>query len=102
MTVNINNLRKQAAYKLDKVIRILNDGIMPETAYKYHDVDGEERCFKGDILVSTDDLGECINSLRMLVFAMLCIYEENNPDFKDVSEKVEITEFNPLEEEEKQ
>jgi hypothetical protein len=99
MTVNINNLRKQAAYSLDSVIHILNDGIMPETAYQYHDVDGEERCFEGDILVSKDNLNKHINSLRMFVSAILCIYEENNPDFKDLSEEVEIIEFNPLKEE---
>lgn len=93
MEVNINNLRRQAAYALDAVIKQLNEGIMPEKCYEFHEIDGEERQFYGDILVSKDDLEDHLNDLRHCIQIMLCTYEKDNPDFKDLSDEVGGIEF---------
>jgi hypothetical protein len=95
MKVDINNLRKQASHRLDNVIRILNDGIMPETHFEYHDINGRERCFEGDILISKNDLAEDLDLLRFCIYTLLCLFESNNPSFKDIQDEVSIAEFNP-------
>jgi hypothetical protein len=100
MQVDINNLRKQAAHSLHSVIQILNDGTMPEKAYSYQEIDGKEKLFQGDLLISTDDLEKHIDHLRTCIWGILCTYEEGNPDFKDLYEEVKetggIAEFNPV------
>lgn len=89
MNVDLNNLRKQAAFALDDVIKTLNAGIMPEKEYAFHNVDGKKQSFEGNILVSTDDLQSDLDYLRQCVYSLLCCYEEDNPLFQTVFEDVE-------------
>lgn len=96
MEVDFNNLRKQTAYALDNVIKVLNRGIMPQNEYAFHKVNGKEEQFEGDLLVSVDDLEEELDHLRMCVWSLVCCYEENNPEYKDLSDEVDsIESFNP-------
>jgi hypothetical protein len=82
-TININNLRRQTAFSLDKVIKILNESIV-------------DNGYSRKISVPVDKLEKPIAELQMLVASLLCIYEEGNPDFADLSEIADsILEFNP-------
>ncbi|MDR1348283.1 MAG: hypothetical protein LBJ63_07680 [Prevotellaceae bacterium] len=88
MTVNLNNMRKQAAYSLDKVIKTLNDGIMQGKEFSLTTIEDKDKWFEGNLLVSTDALESDIEQLRACIWTMLCMYEENNPDFKDLSDEI--------------
>jgi len=100
MEVDFNNLRKQTAYALDNVIKALNRGIMPGNEYAFHSVNGKEKQFEGNLLVSVDDLEKDLSHLSTCVWSLLCCYEENNPAYKDLSDDLEdgIARFNPSEE----
>ena len=89
MDVDLNNLRKQAAFALDDVIETLNAGIMPATEYAYHEIDGKKKSFQGNVLVSTEDLQEDIDYLRQCVWSLLCVYQTDDPLFQAVYEDVE-------------
>lgn len=97
MNVDLNNLRKQAAFTLDDIIKTLNDGILPEGETVYH---GEKKRWKGgNMIVSTEDLQKDLQYLRQLIYSLLCCYEEDNPLFQTVFEDVEnnggLAHFNP-------
>lgn len=81
MKVNFNNLRVQAAYSLDKLTNKLNSKI--------------EENYMGNKIIVIDDIDYIkteLNDLRQMVGAILCVYEEGNDDFKDLSE-IEISWF---------
>lgn len=91
MEVNLNNLRKQTAYSLDRVIKILNDGILPEKEFAtfLDNETGKWKTYEGDILINKEDLQRHIDELRSQVWLMLCVYDEKNPNFQTVFEEVE-------------
>lgn len=90
MKVDFNNLRMQTAFSLDRVIKILNEGILPEKEFASHrQPDGKVKHWQGDVLVSADDLQKHIDELRSNVWVLLCVFEEGNPDCKTVFEEVE-------------
>jgi hypothetical protein len=90
MRINFNNLRKQTAYSLDRVIKTLNDGILPEKEFAtFLDKNEKWKTYEGDVLVNKDDLQRHIDELRSNVWAMLCVFDENNPEFQCVYEEVE-------------
>ena len=98
----MNNLRKQAAYSLDKVIKTLNSGIMQESTFASEKMpDGKMKHFSGNVLVEKERLQKNIDHLRSCVWALLCCYDENDPMFKCVYEDVEqsggLSIFNPEE-----
>jgi hypothetical protein len=103
MSVDFNNLRMQAAVCLDSVIKTLNKGKMPSSAYSSQDMpDGKTKQFEGDVLVSADDLQKDIDHLRNCVWTLLCLYEDGNEACKSLWEEVEaeggIARFNEEEE----
>jgi hypothetical protein len=79
MKVNVNNLRKKTAICLNTVIRKLNNNIDNS----------------GTINIEADEIKEQIDSLSSLVMGLCCVYIPDNDDFKDISEEVNIEEFNP-------
>lgn len=87
MKVDFNNLRKQTTYSLDRVIKILNAGILPEKELATHF--GKIKMWEGDVLVDKEDLQKHIDELRSYVWILLCCYEEGNLDYKCVYEDVE-------------
>ncbi len=90
MDVDFNNLRKQTAYSLDRVIKTLNRGILPEKDWSSHkQEDGTYKQWEGDILVSSRELQESIDDLRQNVWILLCCQNKEDPDFQCVYEEVE-------------
>ena len=90
MKVDFNNLRKQTAFALDKVIRKLNEGILPETEYVAHQKeDGRYKDWSGDVLIDKEELQSAIDELRQNVGILCCCYEEGNPDYISVYDEVE-------------
>jgi hypothetical protein len=89
MTVDFNNLRKQTAYSLDRVIKILNAGILPEKEFASHTLEGKTKNWEGNVLVDAEDLQRQIDDLRQNVGFLLCVFEKGNPDFKEVWQEVE-------------
>lgn len=84
MTVNFNNLRKQACYAYDRLTNKLNSSIDNS----------------GQISISAEEIQEDMDDLRMMIMSIACVFEENNADFSDVSDQVgEIGRFNSEDEE---
>jgi hypothetical protein len=90
MKIDFNNFRKQTAYSLDRVIKTLNAGLIPEKEFASEkQEDGTMKHWEGDVLVLREDLQKDIDELRSNIWVMLCMYEENNPDYQCVFEDVE-------------
>lgn len=91
MTVDFNNLRKQTAYSLDRVIKILNAGILPEKEFANHTSEGKTKHWEGNVLVDAEDLQRHIDDLRQNVGFLLCVFEKDNPDFRELFDEVEAS-----------
>ncbi len=84
MTVNFNNLRKQACYAYDRLVDKLNSSIDNG----------------GQISISAEEIQEDMDDLRMMIMSIACVFEENSADFSDVSDQVgKIGRFNSEDEE---
>lgn len=73
MTININNVRKQACLAYDRLINKLN------TSIKEND---------GQIVLDPDDIERDVNALRQYISAMAMTYFEGDDDFKDVFDEL--------------
>lgn len=72
ITVNFNNIRKQALYRYDGLVEKLNDSV---------DKDGK-------ISIYTEEIQEEMDDLRMLIGTIACCSYENDDEFKDVFSEV--------------
>ena len=79
MTVNFNNLRKQAVFSYDRLVKKLNQKIED-----------------GNITIPVEDIQEELDDLRMQLMSIAMVYEEGNEDFKDLSDELpdDISYFN--------
>lgn len=91
MNVDFNNLRKQAAYSLDGLIKKLNGAILKDSQYaKPNDVyHNQEIDIKGYVLIDAEDIQRIMDDLRSEVAAICFTYEKDNEGFKDVFGEVE-------------
>lgn len=90
MTVNFNNVRKQAIYSYEKLVEKLNHAIIKDDQYAkpndvYHNQDVN---IKGYVLVDADDIQNCIDDLRSLIGTIAMTYKEGEEEFKDVFTEV--------------
>jgi hypothetical protein len=76
MTVNLNNLRRQAVFAYDRLCHKLNDAIKKEW-------DGYSR-----ITILADDLQSDMDTLRNMLVTLACVFEEGDDDFKDLAEEI--------------
>ena len=99
MTINFNNVRKQAVYSYDRLTKILNAGILKESIMVEKN-GGYEDC---DLCVNSDDIQDVMDNLRALIMTIAMTYEEGNEDFKDMTDEIdksgEIAHFNYNEDE---
>ena len=73
MKINFNGLRRQMANSYNSLVRILNTDM--------------EGC---TITTEHDSIEEDINNLRSQIGALLCIYDEKDEDFDDLSNDVKL------------
>ena len=87
MKVNFNNLRKQAVFSYDRLVKKLNHKITNDNGEKF-------------IIIDPDDIQEDLDDLRMQLMGITCVYEEGNEDFKDLTNELpnDISFFNEEEE----
>lgn len=78
MSVNFNNLRKQAVYSYDRLVDKLNNSI------------SEDDWGRKVVQIDPEDIQEDMDDLRRLILSIAMVYDENNPDFKDVTEGMNI------------
>ena len=76
MTVNFNNLRKQALYNYDRLVNKLNDNII------------KDNWDRKEIRISPDEIEEELNDLRMLIGSIAMSYEPDDENFKDIYSEV--------------
>lgn len=73
MDINFNNIRKQAVLTLESLVIKLNDSIDEE--YK-------------EVNIKAAKIEKDLNDLISLVNTIACVYETNDPDFKDLSNEI--------------
>ena len=78
MTIDFNNVRKQALYSYDKLAKTLNEAI---EQLKAHDEQYME--------IDPEDIQRDMDDLRLALFSIAGTSMENNDNFKDVSEEAE-------------
>jgi hypothetical protein len=84
MNVDFNNMRRQTARCLDRLIQTLNENT-------------EKDDFHGDFIrVNVTDIEKDIDDLSMLVGCINCVYNEDDENFKDLSEETHIRPFHPI------
>lgn len=88
MNVNFNNLRAQAAYALDRLTKTLNYGLLEENEYAINKKGNDTW---GDVLVSADDIQNDIDSLRQMIVAINCVFEPDNPNFKEMMDEIDAS-----------
>jgi hypothetical protein len=84
MKINLNGVRKSAAYSLDRLIKKLNAGMLSD----YESVLEGGEWVRGDVLVDSNDIKKDIAELRNVIWTLLCCYDENNPLFAEVWQEV--------------
>lgn len=88
MTVNFNNVRKQAIYAHDKLIEKLNHSIIKNDE-QYAEPNGEDYGnLKGYVLINANDIEKDLQTLRQMIGAIAMTAVEGEDDFKDVYEEV--------------
>lgn len=88
MKVNFNNLRKQAVYSYDRLVDKLNNSI------------SEDDWGRKVVQIDPENIQEDLDDLRSLILSIAIVYEEGNPDFKDISEEINIENIKCFNEEE--
>jgi hypothetical protein len=91
MTINFNNVRRQACFAYDRLCRELNSS----------------KEYEGYMLVDPNRIQKDMDSLRTMIGAIAMTHEEDNKDFQDVFEEeypepksMESFDFKPEEDEE--
>ncbi len=87
MTINYNNLRKQAIYSYESLVEKLNNSIIKEK--QFAEPNDEGHCnIKGYVLINANDIEKDINNLRRMIGAIAMTSVEGEDDFKDVYEEI--------------
>lgn len=81
MTVDFNNLRVNAATAYNELVGALN----------------RERTGRGLVKIYEEDLEGPLSDLRAMIGAIMCVYEKDNKEFRDVSMDVELMRFDTIE-----
>ena len=90
MTVNFNNLRKQAVYAYESLCEKLNYAILTETQFARSNAvhHGQEVDIKGNILIDAEDIQKDMDNLRSMIGSIAMTYEEGNESFQDVYQQI--------------
>lgn len=72
MKIDFNNVRRQACFAYDNLVKELN----------------ESDPYEGYILVDPERIQKSLNDLRMTIDAIAMSYEEGDPDIKDVYSEI--------------
>lgn len=88
MTVNFNNVRKQAIYAHDKLIEKLNYSII-KNKEQYAEPNGEDYSnLKGYVLIDAREIEKELQTLRQMIGAIAMTAVEGEDEFKDVYQEV--------------
>lgn len=90
MNIDFNNVRKQAIYRHDELVKKLNDAIIKEDQWaKPNDViHGHDININGYVLIDSENLNKVLNDLRMIIGTIAMTYDEDSLDFSNVYEEV--------------
>lgn len=86
MTVDFNNIRKQAIDRLDGLVIKLNKSILNNDQWALPNsvLHGQEINIKGHVLIDADDIANELDDLRMLIGTIAGCLEEGREDLADV------------------
>lgn len=87
MTINLNNLRKQAIHGYDSLVEKLNNSIIKKNIHS--ETNDDECCnIKGYVLINANDIQKDMDGLRRMIGAIAMTSIEGEDDFKDVYQEV--------------
>ncbi len=92
MTVNFNNLRKQAAFALDDLTEKLNEAIIQnddQYALPNEVSHGQQVNLKGYVLVDVESIQKHMDDLRMMVMSIAGTFEPESEEFKDLLDEID-------------
>lgn len=86
MTVDFNNVRRQAMIACDTLTRQLNEAILKNDQYALPNgtLHGQEMPIKGYVLIDADDIQRTMDDLRSLIGTIGMSYKPGNEDMKDM------------------
>lgn len=86
MKVNFNNLRLRTLKAHDRLVGILNGAIVPEDQMiTVEQPDNAPSHFlHGGVVLDVNDIEEVLNDLRQYIGSIASVYQEGDPEFKDV------------------
>lgn len=87
MTINYNNLRKQAIYSYESLVEKLNNSIIKKNQHTELS-DGEYSNVKGFVLIDAKEIQKDIDNLRKMIGAIAMTSVEGEEEFKDVYQEV--------------
>lgn len=87
MTINYNNLRKQAIYSYESLVEKLNNSIIKKSQHTELS-DGEYSNIKGFVLIDAKEIQKDIDSLRRMIGAIAMTSMDGEEEFKDVYQEV--------------
>ncbi len=92
MNINFNNVRKQALYSFEDLVKKLNSAIVirkDQSAIIPGSYHGQRRMnIEGYVLVDAQEIQECMDDLRNQIGAIAMTYQEGDEKFKDVFSEV--------------
>ncbi|MFZ1704418.1 MAG: hypothetical protein WAT79_08720 [Saprospiraceae bacterium] len=88
MNIDFNNVRKQAIYRHDELVKKLNDAIIKEDQWAKPNDASWDININGYVLIDSENLNKVLNDLRMIVGTIAMTYEENSLEFSNVYEEV--------------
>lgn len=88
MTVNFNNLRKQAIYAYDRLTQKLNDAIIKNDEQYAEPNDESYQNIKGYVLINAEEIQKDMDSLRQMIGSIAMTYIEGDNEFKDVFQEL--------------
>ena len=90
MTVNFNNLRKQAFFQLQELSKQLEMSIITQSQYaKPNDVHhNQDIDIKNYCLIDSEDIEDKLNPLLSLMSSICSTFEPGNNEFKDLSDEI--------------
>ncbi len=96
MKVDYNSMRKQMLRTYHDLCRKMNDGILKPKDGQYNYIspadpkEWRNTNIDGFVLVDASKIQESMDDLRSYITTLCCMYEDNDPDCKDLSEEIDF------------
>jgi hypothetical protein len=91
MNINFNNVRKQALFNYISLVEKLNNSLRKDYLEELSSYKSK------NVKIEAQDIEKDLENLRFDLIAICCTYDQENEDFKDLTEEIpsDVVSFNP-------